>query len=168
MSQIDKLKNASSRNCNYCKNNAVSSIAQCILCEGIYHTSCALRIAGSTVVGKNNLVKCCGPTKEVISESAGTMQLEDSLKEIVSAKDLVISSNCSIERRNPCFTKILNFYKKKLRNVRLMIQANLTTLQFTLNHATQPRRRLLTTEQLDMGILQAQTKNKMDEIIQLG
>ncbi|KAG5874009.1 hypothetical protein JTB14_025791 [Gonioctena quinquepunctata] len=96
MSQIDKLKNASSRNCNYCKNNAVSSIAQCILCEGIYHNSCALGIAGLTAVGKNNLVKCCGPTNEVISESAGTMQLEDSLKEIVSAKDLVISSKDEI------------------------------------------------------------------------
>lgn len=50
---VDNLK------CKYCKKSIQKTSAKCVTCSAMYHTSCALRIAGLVAVGKGNYVKCC-------------------------------------------------------------------------------------------------------------
>ncbi|KAG5886974.1 hypothetical protein JTB14_006616 [Gonioctena quinquepunctata] len=166
MSQIDKLKNASSRNCNYCKNNAV------ILCEGIYYTSCALRIAGLTAVGKNNLVKCCSQhnSKQNPTGTTNTNVQHNTKQNSTSTAN----PNDNNEREHSCANNSqvpkLNNNNPNLSNTLNKSNRGLASSVFRTNNRNSEAKNPnpLTTQQLGMGILQAQTINKMDEIIQLG
>ncbi|CAG9830606.1 unnamed protein product [Diabrotica balteata] len=55
------------KTCKGCERN-VTTIVRCVTCDAVFHPSCALRVAGLVVVGKNNLVKCCATESEVIPE----------------------------------------------------------------------------------------------------
>lgn len=83
----DDGKNSLPRLCKYCRKNVVTAVAKCINCDECFHTSCALRIAGLIVVGKDNLVKCCKTNFEVNQKN-----VEGNVQKLLEAKDEVLKS----------------------------------------------------------------------------
>lgn len=95
MAGDEKVKNSVSGNvCKCCKSNVASSIARCIQCDGVYHTSCALRVAGLIAVGRNNLVRCCPQQSEVMSQ-ANDLENQD-VTAILQAKEETLRSKDEI------------------------------------------------------------------------
>lgn len=84
---------SSQKNCKYCQKSVINSVAKCLNCEATYHTSCALRVAGLTAVGKNNLVKCCVKEDDFLQSkfaSDNAKKLLEAKNEIVRNKDEII------------------------------------------------------------------------------
>lgn len=88
----DAGKCDSAKNCKYCQKTVVTSIAKCVNCDGLYHTSCALRVAGLVAVGRSNLVKCCVKEVEVMNEKT----VSETVKKLIAAKNEIITSKNDI------------------------------------------------------------------------
>lgn len=99
MADKEKQQNVSDPKnmCRYCKKSVANSVAKCVTCDACYHTACALRIAGLTAIGKDNLVNCCGnrPTKTTQSQGDNLTTVntcEESIwRKLLETKDEVIA-----------------------------------------------------------------------------
>ncbi|CAH1110474.1 unnamed protein product [Psylliodes chrysocephalus] len=97
---VDASKSDPTKTSKYCKKSVVNSIVKCITCEGVFHNSCALRIAGLMAVGEKNQVKCCSKYVEVkLGEAELTegktseimLKLLEAKGDILKGKDEIIS-----------------------------------------------------------------------------
>lgn len=234
MAGDEKLNSASGNNCKYCKKEVATTTAKCVDCEGVYHTSCALRVAGLIAIGKNNLVKCCVGRNEVKSPYEHKSEFE-AFKKLVAAKDDVLASKDEIisqlKSKEVILHENIKLLKEKIDsksgnmvpeescqsqnqemstsasadNVKIIRTQNQNTKSQTestrkfqipnnINRAEadpswaemtkaakngravrqkqiqNPQQSVeeVTSHQVNKGILQAQTTNKLNEIIQLG
>lgn len=91
--KADNSKDATQSNCKFCKKTAEKSFVKCVLCKIVLHYSCAFRIPGLTVIGKDNLVECCRSPEKGTDQSTNTIFTIDTdshLREVVESKNEVI------------------------------------------------------------------------------
>lgn len=113
MAGDDEVDKSSVKNCKYCIKSVVSTTAKCVNCESVFHTSCALRVAGLVAVGKNNLVKCCRNEVEVMKSDSKMQELVEAKNEVLRSKEMVISE---LKSKEALLYKNINLLEEKIES----------------------------------------------------
>lgn len=122
---LDSSKEAPQNICKYCKKTVTSSCVKCILCNVVFHTSCALRISGLTAVGRNNLVECCKSSARsfndvsIQTDVVSSEYTDSHYREIINSKEEVIQE---LKNNQDLLYKTVSLLEDKI----MLLKANKT------------------------------------------
>lgn len=94
-----------------CDKTVVTTVVRCSVCESVFHPSCALRLVGLVVVGRNNLVKCCIQSEVMPADNNELLSQKDQLIEI---KNFLISE---LKEQDAILLENIILLKEKLCNI---------------------------------------------------
>ncbi|CAH1110060.1 unnamed protein product [Psylliodes chrysocephalus] len=136
----------------------ITATAMCINCNEVYHTLYALRIAGLTVIGKSNQVKCCfskenGEDNDYKNNDSA-MNIE-TYKRLVEAKDEIIKSKTDIifqlKAKEQLLYKTLNILEEKQKEIGSRLTKNLSPNKEQISSSKQNKVQVLATSNLEIS-----------------
>lgn len=125
MDDNENVKSSDGKNyCKYCRKSVEKSIAECVSCKNVYHTSCALRVQGLIAIGRENLVKCCVKVKDMTTQISAKSGSETKLVE-ANAKEVSHLTNL-LQAKEQIITE--------LKEKQILLYKNITLLEEKVNN----------------------------------